>query len=123
MKRIFLVLILCTILPIDSYGEVDGNLLYNTMDACEKSGPAAANVGCAYSLGFTMAVLDTLTLVNATDESPGWARSICQPAELQATQIRDVVYQFLKTNPADRHQNAAGLTIAAYMRAWPCPKE
>lgn len=40
---------------------------------------------------------------------------------LNAGQLRDIVFQYLSINPAQRHKPAYGLISDAFKIVWPCP--
>ena len=46
-------------------------------------------------------------------------KTICIP-RVMFGQIHDVVKQFLRENPAERHQPAVILTLMALKKTWPC---
>lgn len=53
----------------------------------------------------------------------GAPQLICPPEGVTMRQTRDVVLAFLNDNPAERHGDAAALTIVAMMKAFPCGRE
>lgn len=44
----------------------------------------------------------------------------CLRDGVKQSQMGDVFCNFLRDNPADRNDDAAGLAGVAFMRAWPC---
>ncbi len=45
---------------------------------------------------------------------------ICAPSNTTLRQLRRVFLNHIATNPQDRHRAAAGLTLTAFEKAWPC---
>jgi len=46
----------------------------------------------------------------------------CIPKNIIAKQLVDIVTQYLKEHPADRHYTAASEVYVAITNAFPCPK-
>jgi len=61
------------------------------------------------SLGYIMAVTDTLRLINH-----------CPPNNVTAGQLQDMVKNYLTNNPQTRHQPADTLVLTVLRQAWPC---
>ena len=63
-------------------------------------------------------------VVGAADMFEAWRRSAglpaCIPEGVQAGQLQDVVVQFIKSHPADRHYAGSSLVIMALVPAF-CP--
>lgn len=47
----------------------------------------------------------------------------CAPESVTLGQVRDMVTQYLRTNPSNRHMSAALLVTYTLMEQWPCPKK
>jgi hypothetical protein len=89
---------------------VDGNGLYSD---CEKG-----NLKC---YGYIFGLIDALDLSELlTDKPPLPKAKTCMPAEVTGQQLRDVVLEFLRDNPAKRHLAAAVLVAKALSDAFPC---
>lgn len=80
-----------------------GNALH---DWCGNDNPMA--------LAFVTGAKDTATL---TAPEPGY---FCIPKGVTNGQIKDVVCNWLASNPAERHKPAAYLTITALRQTWAC---
>lgn len=63
------------------------------------------------ALGYVIGVADT-----------GWWILHCVPNRVQAGQIRDMVRNYLRANPEERHRAADILVTRVLNHAWPCPK-
>lgn len=98
-----------------SAGFYDGNDLHN---ACSKH-PLIA-------LGYSMAIADQLGtnfgVIDQAGNSVQPKRFVCIPADVQSQQVLDVVCQWLKANPAQRHYPADVLSYQAMLDVWRCPK-
>jgi hypothetical protein len=70
-----------------------------------------------FCLGYTSAVADALdgNRVNGYDA--------CIPLSVNVGQIKDIVVQYLRLNPAERHLAAAGLVADAISKAFPCRRQ
>lgn len=44
----------------------------------------------------------------------------CLPEDVDSTQLRDVVVDYLRKHPNDRHMAATPLAAEAFGEAWPC---
>ena len=62
------------------------------------------------------AVCYIIGVVDALDDI-----AFCVPRNVQKGQIRDVVYLWLKNNPARRASTAVSLIKVALQESWPCP--
>lgn len=60
-------------------------------------------------------------IIGAYDALPR-APKRCAPQRLSAQDLQDVVVNYLRVRPQDRHLPAAGLVEAAIKDAWPCPE-
>ncbi len=75
----------------------------------------------AFCYGYVVGVYDA-------NQAIGWPRTVvlaprpCLSRKVDSSQIGDVVRVWLEKNPAQRHMNAAGLTIMALVEAFPCKK-
>lgn len=63
------------------------------------------------ALGYVMGVADT-----------GWWILHCVPGRVQAGQVRDMVKNYLRANPEERHKAADILVTRVLNNTWPCPK-
>lgn len=62
-----------------------------------------------HGLGYVLGVHDALYKV-----------TVCSPNGIAASQVGDVVQQFLESNPQSRHFSADSLVNEALKRTWPC---
>jgi Rap1a immunity proteins len=58
----------------------------------------------------------------ARNKKPNYFGLICAPENSTAGQYVDIVTNHLKNKPEERHLSAGTLTLAALIKAWPCPK-
>ena len=63
---------------------------------------------------------DCLGYVQGVSDALGTVVVGCVPNGVKLSQVKNVVVEHLRKNPAERHTAAAALTIAAIMEAW-CP--
>lgn len=70
-----------------------------------------------YCLGYNSAVADSLD----SNSVNGYAA--CIPTSVSLGQIKDIVVQYLRSNPAVRHFAAVGLVADAISRAFPCHRQ
>ena len=82
----------------------DGNDLLNDMDS-------AHTVNQAVALGYVMGVADV-----------GIGYLHCAPANVKAGQLRDMVQNYLRNTPAERHLSADTTINKILKVTWPCPK-
>lgn len=47
----------------------------------------------------------------------------CAPENVTLGQVRDMVTQYLRLNPSNRHMSASVLVTLTLMEKWPCPKK
>jgi hypothetical protein len=47
----------------------------------------------------------------------------CTPASVSLGQTNDVVMQYLRQDPVNRHRDASVLVVIALAKAWPCAKK
>jgi hypothetical protein len=66
---------------------------------------------------YMTAVADTLTFMRGAmkDNFP-----ICVTGNVTSKQLGDVVVEYIRDNPRDRHLNAATIAALAFKDAWPC---
>jgi hypothetical protein len=84
-------------------GFIDGNELWKSCDRKE-----------GFCNGYIQGVVDA---------SEGRERSyFCLSEKVMSSQARDVVINWLRDNPAERHNPAAWLVTVAMMDAFPCKK-
>ncbi len=76
--------------------------------------------------GFIIGVVDgaemsgfIISALGEMDDDP--IRMVCVPDGVEAGQVREIVVQHLRANPADRHKPASGQIISAVRAAYPCP--
>lgn len=82
---------------------VDGNFLYKV---------------CKEERSFCTAYIQ-----GVADGQEGAAKEyVCVPENVSSSQARDIVFNWLRDNPAERHNPAAWLTIVALMKVFPCEK-
>ncbi len=99
-------LLALTALPAAAAPRLDGNALLARCSTGDVKGCVT------YLEGFAAA----LTVI------PDAARPACVPPSVTGPQMRDVVIQFLRSDPGQRQLPAAGLIVRAYARAWACHK-
>ena len=68
-----------------------------------------------YCLGYIRALSDGMDMILAMDN-----KQVCYGGNVTIGQIRDVVIDYVKRNPAKRNQNAMVLVSWALAEAWPC---
>lgn len=85
----------------------DGN---NLLIACT----AAPGVQQGYCYGYINAIAD------ATSNNTIDGFKACIPQQVQVEQLRDVVIQYLRNHPAERHYSVLGLVAKALAGAFPC---
>lgn len=102
MKR-FISIALLTVSTAASADFYSGNELLERMQD-----PARA----AIAMGYVAGVVDV-----------GAGEYHCLPADATLGQIRDVVRQYLLSNPTSRHMSAAVLVTLPLMNTWPCPQK
>ena len=86
----------------------DGNGL---LEVCEGLVPQGATM---YAIG----IIDYAQIIAFQSEI---ASSICVPQDVTGGQVRDVVCNYLRGNPQNRHWDAAALAHNALSSAFPCP--
>lgn len=126
MKRIVLIVALCLLANMSFAESIvfkTGNTIYPTFQDCEKweNGDKRVSAAtCGMVLGYVTGVYDTYGKLGQAGESV--TIKICSP-DVTAKQLQDVVYDYLKENPRDRHKAASALVVLAMYEAWPCPEE
>ena len=88
---------------------IDGNELKRI---CDQGSPNCTS----YILG----VFDTITFFVETKRDKAY---ICTPAEIDGSQLRDIVKRYLADNPESRHLFASVHVYAALAKAYPCPQQ
>jgi len=94
---------------------LDGNDLYERLTDYKRE-TSRSLVGASMALGFVVGVADTWN-------GQAGAKSgcmFCLPKNVKAGQLADVVLEYLRANPADRHYSAGGLVQASLDSAFPC---
>lgn len=92
--------------PADA-GFVDGNALY---ERCRRD--------ALFCTGYAVGIADVLAKESYISRQEA---RICIPAGATSEQVKDIVMQYLSTNPQRRNQPAVWLTTAALLSAWQCP--
>jgi hypothetical protein len=87
----------------------NGNRLWSL---CSQPPNSVAKAECA---GYVLGVVDA---IKEDDAVNGF--TACLPTEVTTVQVVDVVTDYLRQNPAERHYLAAGLVARALARAFPC---
>ena len=82
----------------------------NSLDHCV--GNASGNVAC---LAYIQGAVDSWSSMRTVSGLPQ-----CVPDGVSTHQLRDIVVSYLQSHPANRHEIAATLTIAAIAAAWNC---
>ena len=87
--------------------------------------PPAAQLVAYLCLGYVEGVADAgeqqaLVGANATGASTLGIWRWCIPTGAASVQARDIVVNFLRENPAQRHLAAASVVALALQHAWPC---
>ena len=105
MKKVLLIALLAC---ASAHAEFkDGNYLYSQMQK------EYASSDWFNALGYVTGVADTLTGI-----------TVCGPASgVAASQVYDIVKQYLQENPAVRHLSGDRLVGRALERVFPCPKK
>lgn len=108
MKKQVIAIMLCIPFVSANAQYKDGNQLYTQMQ--EKF----ASVDWFNAMGYVTGVADTLTNI-----------TICGPkdAGVPASQIYDIVKQYLQENPSIRHLSADRIVNSALSRVFPCQKK
>lgn len=83
---------------------LDGNKLY---DMCSRNRPAVA----FYLAG----VSDTIA-----SSPPGQKQEFCTPRQATGEQVTDVICNYLRDYPDQRHYTAASTAVVAFRIAFPC---
>ena len=108
MRLVVLLVIAGSLWPSSAFSQErsfkTGNELYQECTAAFGSPP---NILC---MGYVMAASDAL-------ESQ---RLICRPKEVTASQAEDVIVNYLRDHPEQRHLTAYSLAKLALMGAFPC---
>jgi hypothetical protein len=100
-----------------AWGEVrmDGNEL---MRRC---GFSRTSYEYGFCFGSIIGVAELVSALNILGLIEG-RQSACVPANAANGQIVDVVKNYLRDNPAQRHMMASGLIVAALIQAFPCQR-
>ncbi len=83
--------------------------------ACGAENDVASFWSC---MGFLRGTMETHDLFILLNEQP---RFYCTPKTVTNGQVRDVVLDGLRRNPADRHYPSVVLTLRYLKEAFPCP--
>ena len=113
MKKILIASFLAFSPPVMAreYAVDDGNDL---LDTCSKSNDFAEG----YCLGYVRALSNGVDFIVASKGS-----HVCYGPNVTIGQVRDVVVDYVRRNPAKRNENALLLTAYAIGAAWPCAKK
>ena len=95
---------------------VNGNGLYD--DCKSDKTDSLYHVKQSACLSYIQGIVDGVDLENNYHKSE---RYYCLPKNVTMGQIRDVVAQFLESNPAKRHLPAAILVVVSLEEVFPCP--
>lgn len=101
MKR-FIALTLVALCATCRAEFVDGNGLLNAING-------STTADRMHSLGYIVGVADTLRGI-----------SFCPPDNVMASQLRDMVRQYLEINPGIRHMSGDVIVSYVLKSAWPC---
>lgn len=107
--------------------QISGNSLY---DACRNDDPAIAGFCIGYLIGLIegrgIGAFQVLAQLQP-GENAGQMNSLvnnflghCIPEDASNEQLRDVAVEYLRENPASRHETARLLIWQAYVEAFPC---
>jgi hypothetical protein len=114
MKRLILALVM-VVMVSPAWGSFDGNHLYEWCEETESS--TTYYSADAFCKGYITGVIDSV--YGAEKEIYGF--TFCIPKNAQLEQVKDVVFSWLKANPAKRHFIGGSLVATALSEAWPCP--
>jgi hypothetical protein len=121
MKNFLAIMLL--LIPINTYAEVDGNELYSllTSDQTSENFKGLMFINGLIQMEDYHKFLEH-TLAKEKNRAPDKSRFPCFPANATAGQAVDLVRNYLRNHPEDRHYNAAQLGHFAMIQAWPCSK-
>jgi Rap1a immunity proteins len=103
--KLFAAIIVLALLPVSASAQfLSGNDLY---DRCSNSTDAGPYTFC---LGFVAGLNDALVMTN----------DICPTANVTLLQSVDIVRQYLREHPAQRHYTASSAGAMGLMAAFPC---
>lgn len=71
----------------------------------------------AAAVGYAVGAIDAATTLARWRDQP---LTICVPEGTQDRQKMDVMCQYLRNNPAERHLSASSLALYAFGEVWPC---
>ena len=94
---------------------LDGNDLYERLTDYKRE-TSRSLVSASMAFGFVVGVADTWN--GQAGAKSGYM--FCLPKNVKAGQLVDVVLEYLRTNPADRHYSAGSLVQASFDSAFPC---
>ena len=104
MKRLLLAISATVCLSVQAGSFWDGNKLHNKL---------RGDIGDQMqALGYIMGVADA-----------GESVSICEPNNVTAGQMHDIMKNYLESAPAVRHLAADSLITVVLGRVWPCEKK
>ncbi len=112
MRILVLVLLLWT-----TSAQAGTNSLLEGTDVWNNCADPRTDQAAMWCQGFTAGVVDGLSFPNPE------AIWNCIPAGVTASQLQEILVDFLEDNPTDRHLPVAALAVLAFTEAWPCPAE
>jgi hypothetical protein len=71
--------------------------------------------------GFVEGIADAVAWWSGIDDVKVGSLMWCQPAGAKLRQAVDVVVEYLRRHPTERHRTASLLVPEALREAWPCP--
>jgi hypothetical protein len=83
----------------------DGNEL---LERCSSE----QSFGSGYCAGYAAAIADAARVISGDQ--------VCIPATATLAQVRDVVIQYLREHPEERHYAAGSLVLRSLLVAFPC---
>lgn len=101
------------------FASMTGNEFLAKCNSPAKNPEATAFNGGA-CLGYVIGISDGLAMTQI--KIPDGFDPICIPPAASLEQKRDVVIEYIKRNPAIRHEQIGLLTIKAWRNAWHCYK-
>lgn len=109
-KMIYIALML---LPVLTYAEdeyMTGNKLLRQIESTNSNERTFAT---GYISGFVDAIIGSKMLLNAKPVA-------CVPAGVTYTQLNDIIHNYLKNEPKERHKSAILLIITSIRETYPC---
>jgi hypothetical protein len=104
MKRLLIALTAALAFSAQATYFNDGNKLLSDMED-------SSNTSRMYALGYVAGVVDTLNQF-----------SFCLPSNVTVGQLNDMIKNYLRNTPAERHQPADVIITRAFSAVFPCKK-